>query len=338
MPALGHEDEDQDQSPQNLDPNDDTDESAQAKPEVDPNVPVVVEEDERLVASDEGDGDEDDVAPDAERNTRKRETAKERRERARQAKERDKQEIEILRRTVAKQNEVVEKLRQDTIANRVTDLDARIATAVAEHDQMDSVYYAAINKNPLDAKRAAEIRDAAKQRAWQLHNEKEQLIQQAKQAPMPAPVPYVDKARQFLADKQWYNPKAGDEDSLVVEALDRALSKTMDPNDPNYWSTLDAKVKARLPHRFAQSNQDDAQDDGNDDDTRHQEPTPRRKGPPTGGTSRSSGGSGNSSKEIRLPREMVEAMKEAGHWDDPKKRARVAQRYIDGVKARQSNG
>jgi hypothetical protein len=32
---------------------------------------------------------------------------------------------------------------------------------------------------------------------------------------------------------------------------------------------------------------------------------------------------------------MVDAMKEAGHWENPKVRARVAQRYIDGLKNRQ---
>jgi hypothetical protein len=33
---------------------------------------------------------------------------------------------------------------------------------------------------------------------------------------------------------------------------------------------------------------------------------------------------------------MVEAMKEAGQWDDPKKRASVAKRYLAGLK--QSRG
>jgi hypothetical protein len=80
----------------------------------------------------------------------------------------------------------------------------------------------------------------------------------------------------------------------------------------------------------------DAQDDDDQDDA--PVTTQRRKGPPTGGTNRSSGNGNRNPSQIVLPPEMVAAMKEAGKWDDPKVRQRVAQRYIDGVKNRNRNG
>jgi hypothetical protein len=211
-------------------------------------------------------------------------------------------------------------------------LDSRLATELATADQMDKVFGAAITaKNGDDARRAAQLRDEAKQRAWNIHNEKQAILQQANQRDnAPQAVPYQAKAIDFLKDKQWYNPQAGDEDSLVVEALDKALSKQMNPNDPNYWDTLDKKVRARLPHRFQQSQRDDSNDDDGEDDS---DPAPRqqsRRGPPTGGSSRDR--SGGNPRQYVLPAEMVSAMKEAGHWDDPKTRQRVAKRYIDGLK------
>lgn len=330
MPKLGVED-DEDQSQQVLDPNDDTDESAQAPPAEDPTVPRVVEasdEDERLATSDEGESDDDDVAP--QQNTRRKESAKERRERARRAKEADKQTIELLTKTVAKQNEAVEKLRKEFSVKRVTDLDERISTAIAEADQFDGIFYKAIKTNPEDARQAAKLRDEAKQRAWQLDGEKQKILAEANQPRQQQEVPYKDKALRFLSDKKWYNPGSGDEDSLVVEALDKALTKTMNPNSDEYWDTLESKVREKLPHRF--ESQDD-QDEGGVDSPQPKPRSQARKGPPTGGSSRSTGG-GNQ-REIALPKEMVEAMKEAGHWDDPKVRARVAQRYVDGVRARQ---
>lgn len=214
---------------------------------------------------------------------------------------------------------------------QITDLDNRLATESNTAQQMDEVFAAAITaKNGKDAAAAAALRDDAKQKAWNLFHQKENLVKQLN-APRTQEVTFKAQAMDFLADKPWYNPGSGDEDSLIVEAMDKALSKTMNPNDPKYWETLDKKVRQRLPHKFTDT--DDTDDDAQDDPPPRQQTqqrTQQRRGPPTGGSSRSN--SGSRPTEIRLPPEMVAAMKEAGHWDDPKQRARVAQRYIDGVK------
>lgn len=323
MGTLSGEDEDQDQSQDarvNDDPNDDTDQSQQVQVE-DPSVPRVVEaseggEDERIAT-----GSDDDEAP----QHRGRESAKERRERVKRAKERDKQELDILRQSIAKQDAAMQELQKQLIVSRITELDNRLATESQTATQMDDVFAKAISaKNGEDAAAAARIRDDAKQKAWAIYHEKEKLVQQL-QAPKRVAAPYAAQARQFVADKPWYNPGSGDEDSLIVEALDRALMKTMNPEDPRYWETLDKKVRARLPHKFQQEQQEQ---DEQDEAPQRQS---ARKGPPTGGSSKTTS-TRSSPGEIRLPKEMVDTMKEAGYWDDPKIRARVAKRYIDGLK------
>ncbi len=336
MAKLGHEEDDQDQDQSVALEGDaesrQNDPDAQQHEETEDQVVVVAEEGDRRLHADATDDDQADGGEAGENRSRKRETARERRERARLAKERDKLEIDLLRRTTAKQDARLQELERTLTVTRVTDLDTRLATELATADQMDKVFGAAITaKNGDDARRAAQLRDEAKQRAWNIHNEKQLIIQQANQRDQtPQAVPYQSKAIDFLKDKQWYNPQSGDEDSLVVEALDKALSKQMNPNDPNYWDTLDKKVRERLPHRFQRTQQ---RDDSNDDADEDYEPAPRqqsRKGPPTGGSSRDRSNGGV--QQIRLPSEMVDAMKEAGHWDDPKVRQRVAKRYIDGLK------
>jgi hypothetical protein len=335
MPKLGHEDdEDQGETTQQVeDPNDDTDPEQQVQLE-DPTVPAVLEDDgqqdERLSDQAEDDDADTDREP-----SRKRESAKERRQRAKEAKERDKLELQILRDTVSRQNASIEAIRRDTTVNRVTELDNRLATALAEVQQFENIEAAAITaKNGQDAVQAKRLAEAARQRAWGAHNEKEALVKQAQTPAATTIKPYADKAVNFLKDKPWYNPNTTSatdlEDTMVVEALDKVLSKQMDPNDPLYWSTLENKVRTKLPHRFESQTDDSGEDDSNDEPQTRQQAAPRRKGPPTGGSSRTQSGRGP--QEIRLPKEMVEAMKEAGHWDNPKVRARVAQRYIDGLR------
>jgi hypothetical protein len=349
MGKLSGEDEDQQEqtgdeaAPYVADPGDDTDPEQQVDKQ-DDSVPTVIEasddepQGDKRIATDEDDDGE--TSEEGEEPRRKRETAKERRDRAKAARARDKQDIDLLRATTQKQDQALLALSRQLIVMQVTDLDSRLATETNTANQMDEIFAAAITqKNGKDAAAAAKLRDEAKQNAWNLYHQKEALVKQLNQ-PVRQEVPYKNQAMAFVADKPWYNPASGDEDSLIVEAMDKALAKTMNPNDPAYWATLDKKVRARLPHKFNDTSQDDdgAEDDQDEPAPRAQQrqaAAPRRKGPPTGGSSRSQG-SGNRG-DIHIPAAMVAAMKEAGHWDDPKVRARVAKRYIDGIK-NNSNG
>ena len=130
--------------------------------------------------------DQDDV-DEGEKPRRHKESAAERRARAKLAKERDKKELDFQRRELARQDALIKDLQKATTVNRVTELDNRIATANNEASTYDTIHYKAIiAKNEVDAKAAADIRDAAKQRAWEAHQEKQAVIQQAQRAQMEA--------------------------------------------------------------------------------------------------------------------------------------------------------
>lgn len=265
--------------------------------------PVAVVEDERLAA------DDADEQP-----QRHKETAKERRDRAKAAKERDKRELAFQRNIIQQQNERLAALEQGQVVTRVTDLDNRLATALNEVDTFDKIFGKAIEaKNGDDARQARKLGDEAKQRAQAAYNEKQAILQQRQQ--QPAVDPRVERlAKDFMDANPWYNHTSNDEDSLIVKALDSAVASRYQPTDPAYWQALQERVKERLPQHF----QEDAEDDA------------PRKGPPVGGSSRTN--SPTSKSEIRLPAEYVTALKDAGLWDDPKTRIRMAKRYATQIK------
>jgi hypothetical protein len=284
---------------------------ADAKAPKEADVEVIEEtgQDERLSQADE-DGEHEDK-----RAERHRETAAERRARAKLAKERDKKELDFQRRELARQDALIKELQKGQTVSRVTELDNRISTAQAEAETYDQIFGKAITaKNGEDARAAAAIRDAAKQRAWEAHQEKERILAEANR-PVQKPVPYLDKAQAFMEANSWYNPKGTDADSKIVNELDEAVSREYVPTSDAYWNELQRRVQKNLPHKFESND--------HDDDT---PPTRQRKGPPTGGSSRS-----NSSTvtQILLSPERVAAMKEAGVWDDPVLRAKMAKSYAN---------
>lgn len=274
-----------------------------------PEVEVIEDDgaDERIAQSDE----HDDATP-----RRQKESASERRARAKLAKERDKKELDFQRRELARQDALIKDLQKGQIVSRVTDLDTRIATAQKEADQFDRIFGQAISKqNGEDARTAAQLRDDAKNRAWQADQEKQQLIQQANRQPVKAP-PYQGMAEQFMADNPWYDHDGKDEDSRLVKEIDAAVAKEYVPTSEAYWKELQRRVQKHLPQHFESEEGDDGE----------AQPVRKRGGPPTGGSSR---GNSSTSTAIRLSPERVAAMKEAGAWEDPVLRARLAKRYAE---------
>lgn len=286
--------------------------AARAEPEIE-----VIEE------GDEPEGDQRIAqADDDEPRARKRETAGERRQRAKEAKIRDKRELDFQRREMQRLERTIHDLTQGQIVTRVTELDNRLASAQAEVVQWERVKAAAISKHEgADAVAADNYLNAAREKANQASWEKQQVVAAAQQ-PAQREAPFEGFKREFMAANTWYDGNGSDEDSLIVKAIDTAVAQQYKPTDPAYWKELQKRVDARFGSERTQSRNDP------DEDEVDEPVAPRRRAPPVGGSTRSNSG-GGSATQIRLSPERVQAMKDAGLWEDPKVRARMAKTYSE---------
>ena len=122
-------------------------------------------------------------------------------------------------------------------------------------------------------------------------------------------------AAEWLRNNPWYDPNGGDPDSKRALLQDQALHKEgFDPTMPEYWEELDDRLQKLLPHRYT---------DNTDDEPRR---TPRPRNVVTG-SGRNTPSATGGANQFTLSREQVQAMKDAGMWDDPAKRARMIKRY-----------
>jgi len=181
----------------------------------------------------------------------------------------------------------------------------------------------------------------AAQRSEQLANVRTAYLNQQNQ-PRPAPLDprHQTLANEWMAENRWYNPASPtDPDSRVALAIDEGLSKEpgRDPTSPEYWDELTRRMKKYLPHRYAamdRNRNNDDRDDGDDapEDNRNgraaQGAERRRPAAPKFNGSGGGGADNSGSKgTYRLSKERVEAMQQAGMWNDPVKRARMVKRY-----------
>lgn len=285
---------------------------ARAEPEIE----VVEEGDERIAQADD----------DEPQHQRKRETAGERRQRAKEAKIRDKRELDFQKRELDRLQRVVHDLTQGQVVTRVTELDNRLASAQAEVVQWERVKAAAISKHEgADAVAADNFLNAARDKLNQAGWEKQQIVTAAQQ-PVQREAPFEGFKREFMESNPWYHQDGVDEDSLIVKAIDNAVAQQYKPTDPAYWRELQKRVDARLGNNDRQQSRNDDTEDDLDDEPA----APRkRQGPPVGGSNRSNSSGGSGGQQIRLSPERVQAMKDAGLWEDPKVRQRMAKKYSE---------
>jgi hypothetical protein len=90
------------------------------------------------------------------------------------------------------------------------------------------------------------------------------------------------------------------------------MKEGYDPASEDYWDELDKRLSKRLPHRYNES---------------YDEAPKRRPKSFVTGSSREVASSGGGRNSFVLAPEQVRAMKEAGMWDDPDKRAKMIKRY-----------
>ena len=123
-------------------------------------------------------------------------------------------------------------------------------------------------------------------------------------------------ASEWMERNPWYNPNGSDEDTEIAKLIDKKLSEEgWDPTSPNYWEELDNRLQRRLPHRY------------NDD--MDEVPVRQRPRNTVASSGRESSAVGTNRNTFTLTAEQVRAMKDAGMWDDPSKRAKMIKTYAN---------
>lgn len=263
------------------------------------------EGDERLADS-EDDSDDEISSQSRKRRLKRREVQK-------RAKEHAQRELDMLRHTNAELMRRVSAIEGHTLQTNEQGLDSQLQRTMQEIRQAEQIMARATEAgNGDDVVSAMRIRDEAMSRAQQLQYNKQQVAQFREQASQPQADPrVVNYAQEWMQANTWYNPRGGDDDSAVVNAIDASMTaQGFDPTSRQYWEELTRRVAARV---------------SDDDGGSAQAASPRRKAPPQGSTREYAPTS--TRKEVYVTPERKAAMIEAGVWDDPAARTRMLKAY-----------
>jgi len=239
-----------------------------------------------------------------------------------------------LKKELAKQRDLTAKHKISALEKRNEDLARRLAavesTAASykfaqvdkaledeatrvEYAKMKLVQAAQANDANAQVEYLEQLQDA-KNKLAQIQAYKKQQLEEAKQPKQNVPneisTEVQRNATAWLKSNKWYDPNARDTDSRIAKVIDQDLAaEGWDPADPEYWDELDNRLSARLPHRYAAKSN-----------------TSIKRGGPTA-SSRTANPSGKVGTTITLSPQRVQAIKDAGAWDDPAKRSKMIKAY-----------
>lgn len=275
-------------------------------------------EDNRNKASAE-DGDEEQGH--AEETAEEADARRERnRKRRAENKERRKDYIESLKRELAARDSIINDLatrvssvERTATGSQMAQIDAAIREAENNYKELQDINKQAIEQANGEVAVAAQDRMLeARARHAQLTDIKKNLVRQPSQ-PQALDPRLKQHAEAWAEKNKWFDPSGKDTDSRIALTIDSQLAQEgWTPTTPEYWEELSARVKKYLPHRA---------NSGYNQGNRN-----KPAGSPVAGSGRETS---NSTKGTgyRLSQDRVNALKEAGIWDDPTKRAEAIKRY-----------
>lgn len=206
---------------------------------------------------------------------------------------------------------------------------ARIDKAI--EDQTLKIQYAKMKIAEATQAQDGEAMSNAQDMLYEARRMAEHLENVKKQASAPQPkqaiAPDRDVQRQaakWMERHSWYDPGGQDEDSQIALLVDKRLAaEGWSPADPDYWTELDNRLYKRLPHRYNQP-----------EDEEHVTKRPRSA---VIGSGRETAASSGGRNTFTLSSEQVKAIKDAGWWDDPDKKAKMIRRYINEARNYRNN-
>jgi hypothetical protein len=140
-----------------------------------------------------------------------------------------------------------------------------------------------------------------------------------------------------MSKNTWYDPSGANQDSRVALAIDSQLVEDgFDPRTPEYWDELDSRLKNYLPHRY-KAGYDLAGGSPGTGGSGTGGRVESRAGVTTTGSGRSAAAGSGTAGRFQLSKDRIDAMKEAGIWDDPSRRDAMIRRYYEhDLKAKRS--
>lgn len=240
-----------------------------------------------------------------------------RREERRHRKQAQKEREDTLRRELAARDAVINEMRSklDVIERR----NSGSELAQLENGKKQAAQAYQFFKDQIriagEAGNHAAVADATEkmiqsQRRFDELSRVEQVFRQRQAAPQPLDPRLTNNAQEWMSKNKWYDPAARDPDSRITMTIDQQLAEEgWDPTTKEYWQELDSRVKKYLPHRANNAKINST----------------KPKSVVTGGGREASGT--NSGATYKLSSERVQALKDAGLWDDPKARAEAIKRF-----------
>lgn len=286
--------------------------------------------DKRLNGSDEDDGEGEDSDlntgdgnTDAEREAIRERRREERKHRKQAARERE----DSLRRELSARDTVINEMRAKLDALERRSTGGELAAIENAKKQVAQSY--AFHKDQIriatEAGNGAAVADATEkmlqaQRKFDELNNYERVHRQRAEAPQPLDARLVNHAKQWMETNKWYNPVGTDQESRIVAVIDQTLAQEgWNPTTPEYWQELTERVKKHLPHRAGRATV----------------ATTKPRSVVTGSGRESGGTRQSSSNTYKLSADRVQALKDAGLWDDPKQRAEGIKRFREYDKQHQ---
>ena len=274
---------------------------------------------------DEEDHDDDEAGDDAAAEAGETDEEREAIREARREERKLKKELKKQRELTAKNKISALERRNEELARRLAAVEntastyqfAQIDKAIEdeatriEYAKMKMVQAAQANDVAAQMEYLEQLTDA-KDRLKQAEYYKKQQLEAAKSPKQNVPNQVAEdvqrQAKAWAKKNAWFDPQARDTDSRIAKVIDQELAADgWDPSDPEYWEELDSRLSARLPHRYtAKSGKN------------------RRSGPTASSRVASTTAKPGT---ITLSRDRVQAIKDAGAWDDVEKRNKMIRAY-----------
>ncbi len=240
------------------------------------------------------------------------------RERRAENKSRRKEYVESLKRELSARDAIisdlssrVESVERTSTGAQMAQLDGAIQSVEQQLEELRDINKQAIEQANGDVAVAAQERMfALRTRYAQLAEIKKGMTRQTSQ-PQAIDPRLKNHAEAWAVKNKWFDASGGDTDSKIALTIDRQMaSEGWNPVTSEYWAELDSRLKKYLPHRVS---------------TSYNSPKGNKSHSPVSGGGRES--SNTSSSSYTLSQERVSALKDAGLWDDPKKRAEAIKRF-----------